>query len=412
MALAKQNHEVTTHDSVSLKKHNGAIQISNRVSLFQRKLWNVLIHLAYPDLLNKRVHKVKMADLKKLVGFQDSNDYSHIVNGIDALMGTTVEWSLIDKDESFAKSTLLSAAVYKGGVISYEFSQALSEKLYEPSIYGVIDLRLQNKLGSKYALALYENCVRFLPERESGFISVDVFMDLLGCPNYQFRDFNRFCLAPAREEVNNVTDLTIDFEFQRAGRKIIGIKVIVNLNPQKALELGEEAAPVSINQALIKTLVEEFRVSQKKAETICLQFDDEYIQKKLDYARAEIAGGRKIANLAGFVVKAIDEDYATAKLNSDVKKKQEKAQVIQIDAAKKQVEAQRNAELKALNSRTEELYNALSEDQQLEILSEFAEYARQHNSAVSDSYRKSRLSSPMVRTYFLSFLRGIKHIGV
>ena len=56
-----------------LIKASPAIQIQSRISLLQRRAWNVLLANAYDELPDKDIHRVSVAELAAKLGFNSGN---------------------------------------------------------------------------------------------------------------------------------------------------------------------------------------------------------------------------------------------------------------------------------------------------------------------------------------------------
>ena len=64
---------------------------------------------------------------------------------------------------------LLASADIKNGVCTYGFAPHLRLKLHNPRIYAKLNLRLQNRFKSQYALVLWEVCFDYFDtDRDQG----------------------------------------------------------------------------------------------------------------------------------------------------------------------------------------------------------------------------------------------------
>ena len=74
---------------------------------------------------------------------------------------------ILDKDgePNWGVTSMLSSAEIMKNTLYYSFSPSLKRKLYNPRYYAKIKLSIQNKFGSKYALALYEIFVDYYTPR-------------------------------------------------------------------------------------------------------------------------------------------------------------------------------------------------------------------------------------------------------
>lgn len=222
----------------NLKKHVAAIHISNRLTITQRKASNVLLHHAYDNLLTARVHKIRVKDLAEAIGFNTHN-MEPLKEALKTLARTILEWNILDESgskEEWGTTTLLAQAVIRGGYCIYAYSPELCEKLYRPEIYALLNLSIQRKFSSGYALALYENCLRYRKIGTTGWISIYLLKRLLGiCESSiyynDFRKLNDKIIKPAVRQVNITSDLLLEVEYQREFRKISAIKFRVFDNP-------------------------------------------------------------------------------------------------------------------------------------------------------------------------------------
>ena len=78
-------------------KASPAIQIQSKISLLQRRAWNVLLANAYNELPDKDIHTVGMTELAAKLGF-DSGNKEYLKEVLQSLRSCEVEWNLLDKD--------------------------------------------------------------------------------------------------------------------------------------------------------------------------------------------------------------------------------------------------------------------------------------------------------------------------
>lgn len=318
-----------------LKKHVGAVHVKGRLSLLQRKVSNVLLLNAYDELPEKDVleHKIRLNTLAEVAGF-DSNDHELLRGALEALVDVKIRWNVLDDDgeEEWGVSAFLAQAVTKRGVCRYAYPPDLRKKLFNPEIYARINLSVQERFGSGYALALYENCVRFRKVGTTGWISLDQWRDLLGVEDGQYEQFkylNRDVLKPAIKELNQYSDVRVRMERKREKRRIVALKFAVEENPQLSLELGGKAqrvaaqafgekvlrdpramapGPESLLGPLQRRLMA-FGLSEAQALDVSTEFDQARVEGNLDYVKAELGRGRAISNVPAFTLDAIRVDY-------------------------------------------------------------------------------------------------------
>ncbi len=339
-------------------KASPAIQIQSKITHLQRRAWNVLLANAYDELPNTDIHRINVIDLAQSLGF-DSKNYDHLKETLKALVDCTVEWNILGKDKKgeWGVAALLASAKIKNGICTYGFAPHLRYKLYNPRIYTKLNLRLQNRFTSRYALILWEVCFDYFDiarnEGETSFIPLETFRELMGLEKEEyplFKEFNRNVIKPAIKEINELTNFCVEIEEKRIGRKIgelkfriSRLKEIPTLEPtQEAAESTQASLFVDMEDlpALAVKLVQA-GVSQKEALRIANEewdgvdaaavLEDKedfavYVEEKIGLARH----ATNVRNAGGFIVKAIRENYQDPEFQKQLQaeKKKEKQEIL------------------------------------------------------------------------------------
>ena len=339
-------------------KASPAIQIQSKITHLQRRAWNVLLANAYDELPNTDIHRINVIDLAQSLGF-DSKNYDHLKETLKALVDCTVEWNILGKDKKgeWGVAALLASAKIKNGICTYGFAPHLRYQLYNPRIYTKLNLRLQNRFTSRYALILWEVCFDYFDiarnKGETSFIPLETFRELMGLEKEEyplFKEFNRNVIKPAIKEINELTNFCVEIETKRIGRKISELKFrisrlkeIPTLEPtQEAAESTQASLFVDMEDlpALAVKLVQA-GVSQKEALRIvneewdgvdaAVVLEDKedfavYVDEKIGLARH----ATNVRNAGGFIVKAIRENYQDPEFQKElqVKKKKEKQEIL------------------------------------------------------------------------------------
>ena len=147
-------------------KASPAIQIQSKISLLQRRAWNVLLANAYNELPNKDIHRVSLNELAAKLGFGDGNQ-EYLKEVLKSIVDCTVEWNLLNKDNKqvWGAASLLAFVKIEEGFCFYQFPHPLRQKLYNPRVYAKLNLRLQNRFKSRYALVFMGGVFRLLRYR-------------------------------------------------------------------------------------------------------------------------------------------------------------------------------------------------------------------------------------------------------
>ncbi|ODN41623.1 replication initiation protein [Piscirickettsia litoralis] len=259
------------NDRSDLVKHVFAIHCTNNLTLVQRKLFNALLYFAYYDLPVASMYSVRLADLCNLIGYK-SNDYKLLKKSLIGLMSTVVEWDVIDQskasdDIKWTASTILASVDVRNGVCTYEYSSVMREELYEPEIYGKLDMSAIGQFSSTYGISLYENCVRYQRIKQTPWLSLDVFRKIMGVKKgqyKQFRDFKRRVIEVGIKEVNKYSNLNVNVHMKKEGLRVVGLKFEIDNKLKKETTLQKTAADETRNseQRLVRARIEN-RVKNK-----------------------------------------------------------------------------------------------------------------------------------------------------
>ena len=319
-------------------KASPAIQIQSKISLLQRRAWNVLLANAYNDLPDKDIHSVSMVELAAKLGF-DSKNQEYLKDMLRSLRSCEVEWNLLNKDNKqvWGVASLLASAEIENGICTYGFAPHLRLKLHNPRVYAKLNLRLQNQFTSRYALILWELCFDYFDtDRDQGetpFMSLATFKELIGLKADEYPVFgflNRDVIKPAVREINDLTDYLVEVEQKRLVRRVAELKF--RITKVKHLPVQESLFPDIENLSPVAVELVQAEIDRNMALQIADQAWDFVNPEKLsppgtysDFAvyvaeKIEISQqAAEVKNRGGFIIEAIRENYQ----NSEVQKARE-----------------------------------------------------------------------------------------
>ncbi|MCJ8141276.1 replication initiation protein [Falsirhodobacter halotolerans] len=293
----------------AVKKHVAAIHVSGKLTLLQRRLSNVLLLNAYDTLVTQPIHRIDARTLCLMIGY-NSNDTDTLKAALRGLAETVAEWDMLDAQgrQEWGVSSLLSYAKLKGGVCEYAYSPALAEKLHDPKVFALINLNIQRRFSSGHALALYENCYRFVRTGSTGWWTLDIFRRLMGVadsPYYEvFKQLNAKIIKPAVAEVNKSSNIIITPEIRKMGRTVTEIRFLIEENPQLAildLDDGEGARRSPVYDRLMK-----MGASDRLARQWIAEHGEAHVGGQLDY----VAGQGGVRNPVRYLSAALKGNFA------------------------------------------------------------------------------------------------------
>jgi len=395
--------------NIELKKHVNAIHCSNNLTLVQRKLFNALLFNAYPDLAYKQTFEIKGKDLYKMIGY-NSKDTAKLKEALLGLITIAIEWNVIDcstgQEKKWKASSILASAEISSGVCYYEYSQVMKDLLYQPDIYGRINIELVSQFKSGYGLALYENCIRYKGLAQTPWFPIEIFRKLMGVFDGKypvFKDFKKRVLDISVDEVNNISPIKITPEIERVNQKVTKIRFRLEKNseespiPLKSLDIEEE---------LKHLLIDTFGFSELMVDEVYVNYEPNYIREKVEIiTQSESFITGKIRGLSGYLIEALKKDYKQSKSSKAIILKQRKAQEAE-ELAKKAKEDSRTERYKAyVNKKINTYLTSLTEEQNKELLADFDSFIKNQGTFLLKWYLKHGLDHPATKGSFTNFIK-------
>ena len=243
-----------------------------------------------------------------------------------------------DKEEEWGIAVLLASADIKNGVCTYGFAPHLRLKLHNPRIYAKLNLRLQNRFKSQYALVLWEVCFDYFDaDRDQGetpFISIETFKELLGLGKEDYpvySEFNRSVVKPAVKEINDLTTYSVAVEQKRIGRRIAELKFhITRATSVEQIPIQESLFPDIENLSPVAVELVQAEIDRNMALQIADQAWDFVNPQKLpkpgtypDFSayvaeKIEISmHAAEVKNRGGFIIEAIRGNYQDTQVQKE-----------------------------------------------------------------------------------------------
>ena len=312
------SHPVPTASALVINKYVGAIHIIGDLSLLQWKAANVLHFNAYSELDKPEIfsHSIRLAELAAHVGY-NSNDYDSLKDVVVKLNDTRVEWNLLEDDgkERWGTASYLSQAeVERGsGVLTYTYPPKIRTFLHNPRVFASINLEVQKRFTSSPALRLYENCLRFHKVGSTGWLPIETWRGLLGVADDaypEYKELQRRVLGPALKQVNELSDIEVEVERRREGRRVSALRYRVRRTP------GSTAIPlvaVDPGDSGPSDLLSELRqvgLTPDQVEEVSALAPD-VVRRNLQWVRDFVrSGGEVRRTLPALALAAIRSDYA------------------------------------------------------------------------------------------------------
>ncbi|MGY6126718.1 replication initiation protein (plasmid) [Paraburkholderia strydomiana] len=234
----------------------------------------------------------------------------------------------VDGDKPFGSVQLIGRISYQGGRFQFRVPPDLIGIIRGPGKSHWLSLRITSLFTLSYARVMYDH---LLPYADDG---VTDWFDLaelrswqgtMGAKAQEFKYFKRDWLAPAVEQINEVSDLKISFETRNesGSRKIGRLRFRLERKDlaERVLHTHEQA------QALYRTLKQEFGLSSAQLNQIAAdrdQYTDERLEQAIERTRFSLKLGNISKSPAGFFMKALKEQWIVSDAERQMVQIQEK----------------------------------------------------------------------------------------
>jgi len=167
--------KANTPVALNLPKNIGAIQISNDLTLVERKIMNIILWNAFnieKDSItkeksfnkdNKKFYSLDISEIETILGWGKYTQRVDIKKSLKKLVETSLQFNILSKQNTDSgkwnvTTSLLSEVVTQedSSDIFYAFSNSIKDIIIKPTLYGWINLEEQKGIDSKYTLALLE----------------------------------------------------------------------------------------------------------------------------------------------------------------------------------------------------------------------------------------------------------------
>ena len=222
-------------------KHNEIVEGRYNLTLTEAKIVAKLTSLIKKDDDDFQSYKFTAKELLKDLKI-DENNYKDLKIAVDRLMTRIIS---IKTENSELKTTFLSSAEYfKNSTIELSFDKKLKPYLLQLKT-NFTKYHLENILNLKsfYAIRIYELCKQYENIKER-IIEISELKTILGIEKTKYKLYGHFknkVLEIAEREINEKTDILIQIEEIKTGRKITAIKFLISAKKEiKAVENTEE----------------------------------------------------------------------------------------------------------------------------------------------------------------------------
>lgn len=410
MTAAPKKSDIVVRDEIHVRKNNEEIGYrvkSGHLSLISRKFLNVMIYYAQ-EMRNQEDENgrwsMPVANLLRGAKF-GSKDYDLMRDALNELQevrvtrqakggGITSEVLIpsytLDNVTREGNEALERGQKKRGGELRLWFMlpPELKKQLLDPEQYTRLPIGIMATLKSVPGLALYEICRRYATS-PGGVTNRDTWQNwwriLTGAtPDAEppeFKYANRDVFKRGVDDVNKMTDITVDMLLFKSGKNVIGLQFSVSMKNQGTLDMG----PPPIDAGLLPRLTE-LGLSLSDAERMTARYSDKDILATLDlvHERMNHPTLTPLDTPAAYFRKALRDQYAATKAKTK--------QALKAPAPEKKAPAEEVPNPETGRAMAE--FEALPEADRSQVLERYAETLK---GRLRKTYETQGLGSPMIR---------------
>lgn len=281
-------------------QHNKLVEARYRISLQEKRIVLWLLSQIKPTDNDFTLHRISVKDFCSVIGTNSNSMYSELQKVTRKLIGRVL--TIRDSSKNLTLQVAwLSVASYweKEGFIDLKIASELRPYLLAlKKEFTVINLTDVMALSSIYAIRIYEILKQYGPLGER-ILSLEDLRSQCGIAEQKYKRFNDFkkdILERAKKEINEKTDILIDYEEIKTSRKVTSIHFKIKSNPHYGMtEFGkmqrEKADIVKKELRSQNALIEEIteygfsRVTTKK---FLSQYSEEVIKNAIKSVNIQI----------------------------------------------------------------------------------------------------------------------------
>ena len=331
-------------------KSNKLVESKQNLSLIQQRIVTLLASMINKDDEDFKTYNFHISEIVN--GKVSGNHYSIMKKELNGILDVKIEIETGEKGSmNFKKYNLFGHAGYdeKSKVAEISFSEQMRPYLLKFSDHYTSYLDQYTKyyltnvinFSKIHSLRIYELCKQYLTIGERK-ISIDMLKFYLAIEDKyvgRFDLFEKKVLVPAKSEINEFSDIIIDYDKIKTGRKITD--VFFKIEKNKDIKLEKERLDDGIVYSKEKTVNSKPNTGSDDGleEAFFIKLEKKYDRSYIDFVIKEVKKLDNIKSLKNFIIYALSKEKYLQDYNS---KKQKIVTTEQLNKTKEKEKWQSN----------------------------------------------------------------------
>jgi plasmid replication initiation protein len=298
--IQEVSHKVITQD-------NAITSARYEMSALEKNIVYLLMGQLKQTDQSDTLYFISVKELMELT--HTKNSYDDLKRATESLVGRVL--SIPRPNGNLLQASLISSAeyIYGQGIIEISMDPKIRPYFFDlKKNFTTFQLHMALSLNSKYAKRIYEMLSQY---KDLGYLKLNLleikkrlhlYDEKKGEEQYQnWNDFVRRILNVAKTEINEKTDLKIDFNGLKKGRKYVEVEFTIALKEGKQLPLTID----DTTTVLFSRLVNDFRLRRDQAAVVLERHSVPEINKALYDISVKAADG-SVANIGAYTAKVFN----------------------------------------------------------------------------------------------------------
>lgn len=303
-------------------KSNSLIEASYKLTLNEKRLILYMIAMIKKNDDSFRTCKIAVKDFIKTYNMNSKNAYSEIKKVIKSLTSKNIYIRDIHgkNSDAYIYIAWLASGKYEDGYLELEFSNFLKPYLLQlEKRFSVYNLSEFTGFKSVYGIRMFE-VFRQYENIGHRYYNLDDLKKILGVENKypKYSNFKQKIINVALKEVHKNSDLLINIDERKDGRKVVGLTFYIKRNTSVVEEVEETPSTVleepSLDVAqMIKNALMPYKYDITDEEAIAVARAAGNDPSKFFAKYPLLVSNAQSGNLKspiGFIIDALNKDYA------------------------------------------------------------------------------------------------------
>ncbi len=301
----------------AIKTPQELVHIQHKITLRQYKYW-ILMLRAYREAYeageiidDKGFHRIAITDLTNWIGYEPVK--SELRGDLEAIRKEPIIYNVLGKDgkKMMRGAGFLSEWEISSNWVGFKLPSFLRdcvERLdLKSAIFQALNWSIFNSFTGKYEAIIYKLCKDYIGATRTPYMLLDDFRSYMGVGQDEYTDFkrlNQWVISGPLKRINEseIADISIEAEFKRENRKVVGLWFKVVPRQQTVMDFGSDPA--------FRFARVDIPITQQKQylDACSPQLVELSIQRANEYADEQQKQGKEV-NLGALYRKAIHEEW-------------------------------------------------------------------------------------------------------